>query len=156
MQSGKFQHLITIETPTRTQSENGDDAETWAAVSGFARIMAEVLPDRAGEFFAARQIQATRNALIRLYYQPGIIETMRVVHHVRPGIDNYYDITGVVSFQSRQREIRLMCLWREAEGYRRGTDLLNPSSGDSDLPEFLTVDLTSITGDATSPTVDAT
>jgi len=125
MQSGKFQHLITIESPTPTQSDGGDDVLTWAALPGFSRIFGEVLPDRAGEFFAAKQIQATRNAMIRLYYQPGISEKMRVVHHVRPGLDEYYDVAGLVSFQSRQRELRLMCIWREAEGYRRGADLEN-------------------------------
>lgn len=125
MQSGKLQHLVTIEQPVETQSEGGDIDRTWSALTGFARIPAEVLPDRAGEFFAAKQLQATRNALVRLYYRPGITEKMRLVHHLRPGLDEYYDIQGVVHFQSRQVELRLMCLWREAEGYRRGEDLEN-------------------------------
>jgi len=125
MQSGKFQHLITIESPTPSQTDGGDDVQTWTPVPGFTRIFGEVLPDRAGEFFAAKQIQATRNALVRMYYQPGVNEKMRVVHHVREDLDEYYDVAGVVSFQSRQRELRLMCLWREAEGYRRGEDLEN-------------------------------
>jgi head-tail adaptor len=125
VQSGKLQHLITIQRPVPTQSEGGDVDQAWENVPGFARIFAEVLPDRAGEFFASRQLQATRNALIRLYYQPGLDETMRVVHHVRPGIDEYWDIEGVVPFQYRQVELRLMCKWRDAEGYRRGVDLAN-------------------------------
>lgn len=125
MQSGKFVHLITIERPLRPQDAGGNLTETWEPVPGFARIMGEVLPDRASEFFAARQVQATRNALIRLYYQPHIDETMRVVHHVRPGQDEYWDINGMVQFQSRQRELRLYCTWREAEGFRRGEDLEN-------------------------------
>lgn len=128
MQSGKFVHVITIEAPTRTQTDGGDFVETWAPVAGFERIMAEVLPDRASEFFAARQVQATENAMVRMYYQPGIAAPMRVVHHIRPGLDRYYDVQGVVDFQSRQQEMRLYCLWREAEGYRRGTDLQNPDA----------------------------
>lgn len=126
MQSGKFQHLVTIQRRVDDQTDGGDMAETWEPLPGFERIFAEVLPDRASEFFAARQLQAERNALIRLYYQPGIDEKMRVVHHVRPGQDEYWDIAGCVHFQSRQRELRLMCVWREAEGWRRGTDLENP------------------------------
>jgi len=128
MQSGKFVHLISIEAPARPQDSGGDFAETWAAVPGFARIMGEVLPDRASEYFAAKQIVATQNALIRLYYQPGIDATMRVVHHVRPGQDEYWDINGAVPFQHRQRELRLYCIAREAEGYRRGVDLENPEA----------------------------
>lgn len=125
MQSGKFQHLITIQRPVPSQSDGGDIVETWEPLTGFSKIFGEVLPDRAGEFFAGRQIQATTNALIRLYDQPGIDETMRVVHHVRPGLDEYWDIQGIVPVQSRGRELRLMCLKRAAQGYRRGTDLEN-------------------------------
>jgi head-tail adaptor len=125
MQSGKLNQLVTIEALTRIQDDAGDFADSWAPLTGFERIPAEVLPDRAQEFFAARQIQATRNALVRLYYQPGVTEQMRLVHHVRPSIDEYWDIAGVISFQSRQVELRLMCVWREAQGYRRGTDLEN-------------------------------
>lgn len=130
MQSGKFQQLITIQRALRPQNAGGDLAETWEDVSGFARIMAEVLPDRATEFFASRQIIGTTNALIRLYFQPGIDQGMRVVHHVRTDLNEYWDIQGVISFQSRQRELRLMCLARDAEGYRRGVDLLNPPAAE--------------------------
>lgn len=125
MQSGKFVHLITIEAPSRPQSSGGNFDETWNPVPGFTRIQAEVLPDRASEYFAAKQITATQNAMIRLYYQPGVDPTMRVVHHVRPGMDEYWDIGGAVPFQHRNRELRLYCIWREAEGYRRGVDLEN-------------------------------
>lgn len=125
MQSGKFQHLITIQRPAPEQSDSGDLSDAWEDLPGFTRIMGEVLPDRAGEFFAGRQIQATRNALVRIYYQPGITERMRVVHHVRPDFDEYWDIQGCVHFQSRQHELRLMCQWWESEGYRRGADLEN-------------------------------
>ncbi len=125
MQSGKFQHLITIEAPNLKQTGRGDVEQHWAPVAGFDRIFAEVLPDRAQQYFAGRQIIATRNALIRLYFQPGISEQMRVAHFVRPDLVEYWGIEGVVSVQSKQRELQLMCLWREAEGFRRGTDLEN-------------------------------
>lgn len=128
MQTGKLVHLISIERPTQTQDEVGDIVEGWEIVPGFARIGAEVLPDRGSEFFAARQIQATRTAQIRLFHSLGINETMRVVHHVRPGIDEFWDIAGMINFQSRDVELRLMCVWREAAGYRRGVDLINPAS----------------------------
>lgn len=130
MQSGKFIHLLTIERPARPQDAGGNFAEAWQPIPEFTRIMGEVLPDRASEFFTSRQVQATRNALIRLYYQPTIDETMRVVHHVRPGQDEYWDIAGAVPFQHRQRELRLYCTWREAEGSRRGEDLENPEAAE--------------------------
>lgn len=123
MQSLKLPHLITVERVTRAKSASGNDEETWAPVPGFTRIPGEVLPGRASEFFAARQVQATATAEIKLWYQPGILPTDRVVHHVRPGIDEYWDVAGVVPFQYNQRELRLMCTWRDTEGYRRGVDL---------------------------------
>lgn len=125
MQSGRFVHVITIQRPARPQDADGNITESWTAVAGMARIMGEVLPDRATEYLAARQVQGSQNAIVRLYYQPGIDETMRVVHHVRPGVDEFWDIQGAVDFQHRQRELRLYCLAREAEGYRRGEDLDN-------------------------------
>lgn len=126
MQNLRLLQRVTIEESTViTDEDTGDDTTTWNPVPGFIRIGADVLPDRAGEHFAARQIQATRNAMVRIWYQPGLRETMRVVHHVRPGLDEYWDIQGLVPFQSQQRELRLMCLWRDAEGYRRGADLNN-------------------------------
>lgn len=125
MQPGKLRHRITIQQKTTTQAASGKLSETWAAIATATRIPAEVLPDRAGEFFAARQVQATTNALIRLRYREGITAEMRVVHHIRPGLDEYYDVGGVVHFQSRYRELRLMCTKRDAEGFRRGADLSN-------------------------------
>lgn len=150
MQSGKFVHIITIQRPARPQNAAGNFDESWEAVPGFARIMAEVLPDRASEYFAARQVQGSQNAMIRLYYQPGIEPTMRVVHHVRPGADEYWDINGAVPFQHRQRELRLYCTWREAEGYRRGEDLENPIARGG-----VTADSTEHTADQDTWTADS-
>lgn len=123
MQRGKLRHRLTIEEPVKAQDSKGQIIETWVPVA--TRISAEVLPDRAGEFFGAAQVQATTNALIRISQRDGITPKMRAVHHVKPGHDEYWDIQGVVPFQYGGQEIRLMCLKREAEGFRRGTDLKN-------------------------------
>lgn len=125
MQLGNYKHRVTIERPQKTQDPQGNFAEVWQPVQGFVRIQAEVLPERAGEFFSAKQPQSTVNALVKLRYQPGIEPTMRLVHHVRPGMDEYYDIQGVFNVRSAQEETRLMCLRRDAEGWRRGVDLVN-------------------------------
>lgn len=128
MQAGKLRHRITLESLTQVQGTGGKLVDTWTPVPQAIRIPAEVLPDRAGEFFAAAQVQATTNALIRMRHLDGVVPTMRAIHHIRPGVDEYYDIEGVVAFQSRLRELRLMCIKRDAEGWRRGTDLKNASA----------------------------
>lgn len=130
MQAGKLRHRITIQRPNEEQDGAGQMRVTsWSPIA--ERISAEVLPDRAGEFFAARQIQATTNAMIRIRYRRGIDEDsaprtqLRVVHHVRAGVDEYWEVQGIVHFQSRFEELRLMCVRRDAEGFRRGEDLTN-------------------------------
>lgn len=127
MQRGKLRHRLTIERPDKTQDpDTGKIVEVWTVVA--SRISAEVLPDRAGEFFGARQVQATTNALIRISHRTDVLPTMRAVHHVRPGFDEYWDIQGVIPFQHGGQEVRLMCLKRDAEGFRRGADLKNPAA----------------------------
>lgn len=123
MQAGKLRHVLTVEKVTQVQGAGNKLTDQWSPV--YARIRGEVLPDRAQEFFGAREVQSTTNALIRIRQLAGIEPTMRVVHHIAPGVDEYWSIEGVVPFQSRLREVRLMCLKRDAEGWRRGTDLRN-------------------------------
>jgi SPP1 family predicted phage head-tail adaptor len=126
MQPGKLRHRITIQAPVEQQDAAGQvRIVDWTNLA--SRISAEVLPDRAGEFFEARQVQATTNALIRLRYRPGIAEDnpnatkIRVVHHIKdgpPAIAEYWDVQGIVHVQERFRELRLMCLKREEDGWR--------------------------------------
>lgn len=127
MQSGKLRHVITIQRRVAAKNpQTGEVVDSWESVPGRIRIRADVRPDRASEFFAAQQIQGTQNAQIAIRHMSGIDSTMRVVHHLTPTIDEYWDIEGSVHFQDRFRELRLMCLKRDAEGFRRGVDLVNP------------------------------
>lgn len=125
MHSGKLRHRISIERKLETQdASTGAIVVTWATFAH--RISAEVLPDRATEYFAAQQLQSSTNALIRIRYRDGVEPTMRIQHHLSNQIAEVYDIEGVVHFQSGFRELRLMCLKRDAEGFRRGADVVNP------------------------------
>jgi head-tail adaptor len=129
MNPGKLRHRVTIERQVKVQNPaTGEIVSDYVAVEGMERLSAEVLPDRASEFFAGRQIQATQNAMIRMRWRNGVDATMRAKHHLSDGADpivEYWDISGVVHFQDRFREMRLMCLQRDAEGFRRGVDLVN-------------------------------
>jgi head-tail adaptor len=123
MQPGKLRHRATIEENRRTQGPTGKLSDNWVPV--ISRWPCEVLPDRAGDFFAARQVQYQMNAMIRGRHDSRIRPGMRAVHHIAPGVDEYYNIEGAIPFQYRFREMRLMCLRRDAEGFRRGTDIAN-------------------------------
>lgn len=127
MQPGKLRHRITIEKPVETQDGAGQLVITgWTALA--SRISGEVLPDRAGEYFEARGVQGSTNALIRMRYRPGIEDgnpdgtKIRVTHHLRDGaapVVEYWDVEGIVHFQSRFRELRLMCIKRQEQGWRQ-------------------------------------
>lgn len=119
-------HRLTFEFRTETQGAGGNLVETWAPLPGFVRIQGEVLPGRGDEFFSARQINATETGQIKVRYQPELQQGMRAVHHVRPGIDDYWYIEGRQDIQARGRELWLYVVKRYAEGYRRGADLENP------------------------------
>lgn len=127
MQPGKLRHRVSIELLQKQQGPTGKILpDSWVVI--LEREAAEVLPDRAGEFFAARQVQQTTNAMIRMRHRSALLnitQKIRAVHHVEPGLDEVWNIEGVVPFQFRRREMRLMCLKRDAEGYRRGTDVSN-------------------------------
>lgn len=127
MQPGKLRHRVTIQRLVKQQGPTGKILpDSWETV--LDREPAEVLPGRAGEFFAAQQIQGTTNAMIRMRHRQEVVHivgTMRAVHHVEPGLDEYWTIEGSVPFQYRFRELRLMCQRRDAEGFRRGTDVSN-------------------------------
>ena len=127
MQPGKLRHRVTIQRLLKQQGPTGLIPEDrWEPI--LPREPAEVLPDRAGEFFAAQQVQATTHAMIRMRHRQEIdstTDTLRAVHHVAPGVDEYWPIAGAVPFQYRRREMRLMCVRRDSEGFRRGTDLDN-------------------------------
>lgn len=127
MQPGKLRHRVTIERLLKQQGPTGKiPVDSWVTV--LDRAPAEVLPDRAGAFFAADQVQGTTNAMIRMRHSDAVLsitDQMRARHHVAPGVDEFWDIEGVVPLQYRRREMRLMCLQRQAEGFRRGSDVSN-------------------------------
>lgn len=156
MQSGKFRHVITVERPVTVQDETtGNEVTSWAPVEGWIRTRAEVLPDRASEYFGARQVQATKNAMIRTRFAGGLDPRMRVVFHVEPSVNEYWDIQGIIPFQERRRELRLMCLERDAEGWRRGTDLVNLGAPPDVPAGDVTADNAVLSGDSTLITADA-
>lgn len=128
MPPGKLRHRITIYKPNEAQDAAGQMVPAGEPIAIASRISAEVLPDRAGEFFEARTVQATTNAMIRIRYRPGVADgnpegtKIFVKHHIRDGaspVFELWDVEGIVHFQSRFRELRLMCIKREEQGWRQ-------------------------------------
>lgn len=108
-----MRHRVTIQSPTKSQDASGSVVSSWGT---FLTAWAAIEPISGREFFSAAQVQSNVNTLIRIRYRDGVTPTMRVVH----GAD-IYDIETVLKDQfSGNREIRLMCVKRDAEGFRNG------------------------------------
>jgi SPP1 family predicted phage head-tail adaptor len=123
VESGKLRHKITIERPIPGRSERGGVRESYEP--WLTDIWAEVLGLGPKELMAAQQVQSSVTAKIRIRYRPGINAKMRVrwarSEGGSPTKVDYYDIEGPpIEVQGRTNEIWLMCVRRDAEGYRTG------------------------------------
>lgn len=118
MQAGKLRQRLTIQRRIETQNSTGEVEqryEDWQTVWG------SIEPISGREYFSAQQIQSDITTRIRLRYQPGITPKMRIAHVIGAGSPTqfqYFDIESVLHINQRNREIVLMCIRREAEGFR--------------------------------------
>jgi SPP1 family predicted phage head-tail adaptor len=108
----KLRQSVVIQERTETTNSTGEVEWSW---STFKTCRAAVEPLRGQEYFASRQLQSSTTTRIRIRYVSGITTKMRVVHASR-----YYAIEGIINPESRNRELQLMCVEREADGFRNG------------------------------------
>lgn len=116
MFAGRLRDRIDIERPAETRGAAGSvvqEFELW-----LTNEPAAVEPLQSKEFFAARQLQSQITTRIRMRWIAGVTSKMRV-RHVTPEGTQYYAIEGPpVNPKSRCRELQLMCVMREADGWR--------------------------------------
>jgi SPP1 family predicted phage head-tail adaptor len=110
VKSCKLRHVVIVQERTETRQPDGSYAPTW---STFATLRAAVEPLRGQEYFAAHQLQASTNVRIRVRYVSGVTTKMRVLFESR-----YFEIEGIIDPEMRHRELQLMCVERDAEGWR--------------------------------------
>ena len=110
MRAGKLRHRITIEERLETQEATGEPVWEWVP---FADVWASIEPISGREFFAAQQVQSTVSTRIRIRHLEGVTQKMRVNYNGR-----YYAIEAVIRVMERDREIHLMCVERDADGWR--------------------------------------
>lgn len=119
MQAGRLRHRVTIEKPVTTVNATGERVATWVS---YGDRWASIEPMQGREYFSASQIQSSVNTRIRVRYDAGINETMRVkfVADRASGLTHYYDIEAALPIKERRHEMQLMCIRRGAEGFRSG------------------------------------
>lgn len=110
MRSCVLRETVTIQSRTETTGTTGEVTWTWAT---YKTVRASIEPIKGQEYFAAKQLQASTNVRIRIRYLSGITTKMRVLHGTR-----YYAIESVIDPNTRRRELQLMCVEREADGWR--------------------------------------
>jgi len=88
MNAGHLTHRVTIQSNTPTVSASGAETPSW---STFASRWAEIIPETAREFYAARQLNAEVSLVLRCPGFMAVTTAMRVLHS-----DNrVFDIVGI-------------------------------------------------------------
>lgn len=125
MEIGELRHKVTIERPIAGagRNERGGVSESYEPY--LVDIWAEVQQLGPIARFAAQQVQSSITTKIRIRYRPGINAKMRVRwEHGEGGSPTtieYFAIEGPpIPVEGRTNEIWLMCVKRDAEGWRSG------------------------------------
>jgi len=104
MQAGRLRHLVTLQSPLRTQSiEDGELVESW--VDEIEDYPAEVLELKGREYINSRELHAEVDVKVNMRYYPGLKPTWRIVFG-----DRLFQIKHVIDHQGRRRDLSLMCL----------------------------------------------
>jgi SPP1 family predicted phage head-tail adaptor len=118
MRAGRLRHKVTLQRRVETTNAIGETVWYYADV---AEIFAHIEPLSGKEYFGAQQVQSDVTTRVRVRYRTGLQPTMRLVH-VReagsPTLFDYYDIQSIIQPHTDRRELQLMCIRRDAEGFR--------------------------------------
>lgn len=112
MRAGRLNRNVTIQRRVETQNATGEVVWTWVDVCS---VWAEIAAVTGREFFGAQQIQSSVTHAITIRYRTGIVAKMRIIEGCDGAVQ--YDIEAPLP-NARRTEIRLLCVTRDAEGWR--------------------------------------
>ena len=124
MQAGKLRHRIKIQAKPLSQDEWGEPLDQWADV--WTNVPASIESVSGGEGWTAQLVQANVNTKITIRWRDGITALHRIVHQTReqlavsPQEMTIYDIVAPLPDSTGRRELVLMCVNRNAPGFRSG------------------------------------
>jgi SPP1 family predicted phage head-tail adaptor len=101
MPIGGMRYRITIEQAAETRGASGGISRAWSAL---VAVWADVQFNRGREFFAARQLLAEKNAVIKIRYRSDVSSANRVVFNGQT-----YNIVDAVPEAGRKRYLFLYC-----------------------------------------------
>jgi SPP1 family predicted phage head-tail adaptor len=112
MRAGRLRHFVSLQQRVETKNDMGEVTWAWDEV---CQIWAEISGLTGREMIAAQQVQSQVSHNILIRWRAGVTAKMRVVEVCEPSVQ--YDIVAVLP-NARRTETRLMCLTRDAEGWR--------------------------------------
>lgn len=122
MQSGKYRHQVMLLRRVDSQQPGGQVSHTYEHI---ATVWARISPLSGRELIAAQQVQAevTNRINIRWRDDIDINATSRVQHIVKRSVSpawfDVYDVTSALPDEKTgRRELSMMCVRRDAEGWR--------------------------------------
>ena len=119
IQSGQLRHIGDIEQRTTGTDAGGSPLTTYSTFAKDVRM--DINDYRGNESFVAQTVESSQTTYITIRYRPGLNATMRIKHRAESGVIDYYDITGIVSDQTRRRGMLLQCVKRDSSGFRTGS-----------------------------------
>lgn len=133
MKPGQFNQRVILQRRFESRDEVGESVIEY--IDG-SYVWAAVEPLSGRELFAAQQTQAEITTRIRMHWQRGVTERMRVKHctsYQDPQTFDIYDVLSVIDLNSAHKELQLLCARRDSE--------------QAPLRPVITADMDSITAD---------
>lgn len=127
IEAGPLRSRVRIQRAVKRRTSSGafvEDYEPWIT------CWAAIEPLLPREFWAAQQVQSEITTRIRIRYRPGLNAKCRVLHARTggsPTLVDRYDVEGPPIEDRANGQIQLMCVRRDAEGFRIGSDQPPPA-----------------------------
>lgn len=148
LRSGALRHVGRIERIVPTLDDSSSPLPVYETIAAEVRFAIEDLTAR--EFMQVQQIGAQLSTKIRIRWRPGIEATMRLARQINPGAAEpayeYYEIQGITRDERLTRDLVLLCVKRDSDGFRGGEVIIPFVS--------VTADSTTVTADSTTVTAD--
>jgi SPP1 family predicted phage head-tail adaptor len=98
---GKMRHRVTLEAPTPSRNQIGEEVQGWAAV---ADVWASVEPLSGRELWNAQQVQPDVTHRVRMWHRPDVRADWRLRHRGR-----VLNVVAVINREELNEALELVC-----------------------------------------------
>jgi SPP1 family predicted phage head-tail adaptor len=101
IRAGDLRHRVTLQSPTVTQNDLGEDTTTWPEAGTF---WAAVNPLSGNELFRAKQVNAEVTHEIEMRWTPLVTPANRIKFGTR-----IFEILSAINVEERNKKLLLSC-----------------------------------------------